>query len=160
MLPAGYNNNVQIFQAPGYVALAVEMIHDVRIIPLDGRAHLPPGIDQLLGDPRGHWDGETLVVETTNFTEKVGSFSTTAESWGVGATLRLTERFTRVDADTLQYEFTVDNPAVFTRTFSAAFPMNRSSLPLYEYACHEGNYGLYNILSGARSEDQSTAGHK
>ena len=156
MLPAGYNNNVQIFQAPGYVALAVEMIHDVRVVSLDGRAHLPSEVSQWLGDSRGHWEGDTLVVETTNFTDKVGSFSTTGVSWGTGANLRLTERFTRVDADTLQYEFTVDNPAVFTRTFSAKFPMNRSDLPLYEYACHEGNYGLHNILAGARAEEQST----
>ena len=155
LLPAGYNNNVQIFQAPGYVALAVEMIHDVRVVSLDGRAHLPSEVSQWLGDSRGHWEGDTLVVETTNFTDKVGSFSTTGVSWGTGANLRLTERFTRVDADTLQYEFTVDNPAVFTRTFSAKFPMNRSDLPLYEYACHEGNYGLHNILAGARAEEQS-----
>ena len=131
------------------------MIHDVRVVSLDGRAHLPSEVSQWLGDSRGHWEGDTLVVETTNFTDKVGSFSTTGVSWGTGANLRLTERFTRVDADTLQYEFTVDNPAVFTRTFSAKFPMNRSDLPLYEYACHEGNYGLHNILAGARAEEQS-----
>ena len=152
LLPAGYNNNVQIFQAPGYVVLAVEMIHDVRIIPLDGRAHLLERVSQWLGDSRGHWEGDTLVVDTTNFTDKIGSFSTTSVSWGTGANLHLAERFTRVDADTLLYQFTVENPAVFTRTFSAEFPMNRSDLPLYEYACHEGNYGLLNILSGARAE--------
>ena len=157
MLPAGYNNNVQIFQAPGYVVLAVEMVHDVRIIPLDGRSHLPADLDQWLGDARGHWEGETLVVDTTNFTDKVGSFSTTAVSWGTGERLHLTERFTRVDADTLRYEFTVDNSSVFTRTFSASFPMQRSDLPLYEYACHEGNYGLLNILTGARAEDRAAS---
>ena len=160
MLPAGYNNNVQIFQAPGYVALAVEMIHDVRIIPLDGRDHLASDVPQWLGDSRGHWDGETLVVETTNFTDRIGSFSTTSVSWGTGADLRLTERFTRVDAETLQYEFTVDNPSAFSRTFSASYPMRRSDLPLYEYACHEGNYGLFNILTGARSEELSAAGSR
>ena len=157
MLPAGYNNNVQIFQAAGYVVLAVEMIHDVRIIPLDGRTHLPGHVDQWLGDPRGRWEGDTLVVDTTNFTDKIGSFSTTAVSWGTGANLSLTERFTRVDADTLLYQFTVDNPAVFTHTMSAAFPMKRNDLPLYEYACHEGNYGLLNILSGARAEGLGAA---
>ncbi len=157
MLPAGYNNNVQIFQAPGYVVLAVEMIHDVRIIPLDGRAHLPERVNQWLGNSRGYWEGDTLVVDTTNFTDKIGSFSTTSVSWGTGANLHLTERFTRVDADTLLYQFTVENPAVFTRTFSAEFPMNRSDLPLYEYACHEGNYGLLNILSGARAEGLAVA---
>ena len=160
MLPGGYNNNVQIFQAPGYVALAVEMIHDVRIIPLDRRAHLPAGINQWLGDSRGRWDGDTLVVDTTNFTDKVGSFSTTGESWGTGSSLQLTERFTRVDADTLLYQFTVDNPAVFTRTFSGELPMNRNDLPLYEYACHEGNYGLFNILSGARVEERVARGSR
>ncbi len=93
------------------------------------------------------------MVETTNFTDKVGSFSTTSVSWGTGENLRLVERFTRVDADTLRYEFTVHNPEVFVSPFSAAFPMNRSDLPLYEYACHEGNYGLFNILNGARIEE-------
>ena len=160
MLPAGYNNNVQIFQAPGYVALAVEMIHDVRIVPLDGRAHVPPGIGQWLGDSRGRWEGDTLVVDTANFTDKIGSFSTTAVSWGTGENLHLTERFTRVDADTLRHEFTVNNPAVFTRSFSGVFPMKRNDLPLYEYACHEGNYGLFNILSGARAEERDEAQSK
>ena len=155
MLPAGYNNNVQIFQAPGYVVLAVEMIHDVRIVPVDGRPHLPDHMRQWLGDSRGHWEGDTLVVETTNFTNKIGSFSTTSVSWGTGGNLRLTERFTRVDAETMQYEFTVDNPAIFTRSFTARFPMNHSDLPLYEYACHEGNYGLMNILLGARAAEQN-----
>ncbi|MEE2638095.1 MAG: hypothetical protein VYE68_12780 [Acidobacteriota bacterium] len=158
MLPAGYNNNVQVFQAPGYVVLAVEMIHDVRVIPLDGRVHLPDGVDQWLGDARGHWEGDTLVVETTNFTDRIGSFSTTSVSWGTGANLRLVERFTRLDDRTLQYAFTVDNPSVFTSSFSAEFPMNRSDLPLYEYACHEGNYGLFNILQGARIEEVATEG--
>ena len=158
LLPAGYNNNVQIFQAPGYVALAVEMIHDVRIIPMDGRAHLPADVDQWLGDSRGHWEGDTLVIESRNFTDRIGSFSTTGVSWGTGERLHLTERLTRVDADTLLYQFTIDNPAVFTRSFAATFPMNRSDLPLYEYACHEGNYGLFNILSGARVEERAEAG--
>ena len=154
MLPGGYNNNVQIFQAPGYIVLAMEMVHDVRVIRLDGSEHLPPDVRQWLGDSRGRWEGDTLVVETTNFTDKVGSFSTTFESWGTGENVRLTERFTRVGADTLQYEFTVDDPAVFSRTFTGRFPLNLSDLPLYEYACHEGNYGLYNILNGARAEEQ------
>ena len=160
MLPAGYNNNVQIFQAPGYVVLAVEMIHDVRIIRLDGRAHLPAGVRQWLGDSWGRWEDGTLVVDTTNFTDKIGSFSTTGVSWGTGEQLHLVERFTRTDDGTLRYEFTVENPAVFTRSFSASFPMNRSDLPLYEYACHEGNYGLLNILSGARSEERAAAQSK
>ena len=150
MLPGGYNNNVQIVQSQGFVALMVEMVHDVRIIPLDGRPALDSKIQQWLGSSRARWEGETLVIETTNFTDKVASFSTTFESWGTGTNLRLIERFTRVDADTLHYEFTVDDPTVFSRPFSGRVPMNRSELPLYEYACHEGNYGLQNILSGAR----------
>jgi len=153
LLPAGYNNNVQIFQIPGYVALVVEMIHDVRIVPLDSRPHLSSNIRQWLGDSRGYWDGDTLVVETRNFTDKIGSFSTTGVTWGTGGDLELTERFTRVDGDTMQYEFTVDNSTIFTRPFTARYPMNRSELPLYEYACHEGNYGLMNILTGARAEE-------
>ena len=157
MLPAGYNNNVQIFQSPGYVVLAVEMIHDVRVIPVDGRPHLPDHMRHWLGDSRGHWEGNTLVVETTNFTDQIGSFSNTSVSWGTGGDLRLIERFTRVDDETLQYEFTVENPTIFTRPFTGRYPMNRSELPLYEYACHEGNYGLMNILLGARAEDRAAA---
>ena len=157
LLPAGYNNNVQVFQAPGYVVLVVEMIHDVRVVPLDGRPHLPDHMRQWLGDARGRWEGDTLVVETTNFTNKIASFSTTSVSWGTGGDLKLIERFTRVDGGTLQYEFTVENPSIFTRPFTARYPMNRSDLPLYEYACHEGNYGLMNILTGARAEDAAAA---
>ena len=139
LLPAGYNNNLQVFQAPGYVVLVVEMIHDVRVVPLDGRPHLPDHMRQWLGDARGRWEGDTLVVETTNFTNKIASFSTTSVSWGTGGDLKLVERFTRTDDGTLQYEFTVENPSIFTRPFTARYPMNRSDLPLYEYACHEGN---------------------
>ena len=155
LLPAGYNNNVQVFQAPGYAVLLVEMIHDVRIVPVDGRPHLPPSMRQWLGDARGHWEGNTLVVETTNFTDKTGSFSTTGVSWGTGKNLHLTERFTRVDPDTMLYEFTVDNPTIFTRSFTARFPLNKSDLPLYEYACHEGNYGLLNTLRSARALERA-----
>ena len=157
LLPAGYNNNLQVFQAPGYVVLAVEMIHDVRVVPLDGRPHLPDHMRQWLGDARGRWEGDTLVVETTNFTDKIASFSTTSVSWGTGGGLTLVERFTRVGDGTLEYEFTVENPSIFTRPFTARYPMNRSDLPLYEYACHEGNYGLMNILTGARAEDAAAA---
>ena len=155
LVPGGYNNNVQLFQAPGYVVLVVEMVHDVRVVPLDSRPHLPSHIRQWLGDSRGYWDGDTLVVETTNFTDKIGSFSTTGASWGTGGDLHLTERFTRLEDSTLDYEFTVDNPTIFTRSFTGRFPMNRTDLPLYEYACHEGNYGLMNILVGARAEEQT-----
>ena len=167
MLPGGYNNNIQVFQAPGYVVLLAEMVHDVRVVPVDGRPHLPPGIRQWLGDSRGRWEGSTLVVETTHFTDKIASFSPMAFdrerggfgslALGTGESLRLVERFTRVDADTLQYEFTIDDPVTFTRPLTARLPMQRSDLPLYEYACHEGNYGLLNILLGARAEEAGQA---
>ena len=151
LIPAAYNNNIQVFQTPTHVVIHHEMVHDARIVPLDGRPHLPDAIRQWMGDARGRWDGDTLVVETTNFTDGTASFSPTITSAvGTGATLTLTERFTRVDRDSLLYEYTVDDPTVFTRRFTAAIPMKRSELPVYEYACHEGNRGLENILAGAR----------
>lgn len=148
MIPGGYNNNYQILQTPGYVAILIEMIHDVRIIPMDGRAHAPSNIRQWMGDSRGRWDGNTLVVTTTNFTGKT-NFRGSSEN------LRLVERFTRVDRDTIDYEFTIDDPASFTRPWTAAIPMSKTEGPIFEYACHEGNYGMTNLLSGARAEEQS-----
>jgi hypothetical protein len=148
MLPGGYNSNYQIVQIPGYVVILIEMIHDARIIPLDGRPHLPQNIRQWMGDSRGRWDGNTLVVETTNFTDKT-NFR------GSGEKMRLIERFTRTAPDTILYEFTVDDPASFTKPWSGQIPMKKTEDPLYEYACHEGNYGLTNVLSGARAEEQA-----
>jgi hypothetical protein len=146
MIPGGYNNNYQILQTPGYVVILIEMIHDVRIIPLDGRAHAPSSIQQWMGDSRGRWDGNTLVVTTTNFTGKT-NFRGSSEH------LRLVERFTRVDPGTINYEFTIDDPASFPRPWSAAIPMTKTEGPIFEYACHEGNYGMTNLLSGARAEE-------
>ena len=154
LLPGGYNNNVQIFQTPNAVALLIEMNHDVRFVPLDGRPELTDGIRQWMGSSRGRWEGNTLVIETRNFTDQTASFSLTSLALGSAEGLRLEERFTRVDGDTLLYEFTVDDPASFTRSFSGRLPMNRSDLPLYEYACHEGNYGMENLLRGARVEER------
>jgi hypothetical protein len=151
LLPGGYNNNVQIFQAPGYVVLLIEMVHDVRVIPLDDRHTLPSSIRQWMGSSRGRWDGDTLVVETTNFTDHTGSFNTSFVSWGSAENTRLTERFTRVDDGTLLYEFTVDDPDTWTSQFSGRLPMLQSDQPLYEYACHEGNHGMLNLLTGARA---------
>jgi hypothetical protein len=148
MLPAGYNNTYQILQTPEHVAILIEMIHDARIIPLDARPHLPAKIPQWLGDSRGRWEGRTLVVETTNFTDKT-NFR------GSGATLRVTERFTRADKDTLLYQFTVDDPQSFTRPWSAEIPMKKAEGPLFEYACHEGNYSMENMLSIARDEEKA-----
>jgi len=151
MLPGGYNNNIQLFQAQGYVAILLEMNHDARIVPIDGRPHLPDGVRQWMGDSRGRWDGNTLVVETTNFTDKTASFSLTGLALGSAEHLRLTERFTRVDAKTLMYDFTINDPATFTRPFTGRFPMNLTSEPMYEYACHEGNHAMGNMLRDARA---------
>jgi hypothetical protein len=147
MVPGPYNNNYQILQAPGYVAIVIEMIHDVRIIPLDGRPHAPQAIRQWLGDSRGRWDGNTLVVTTTNFTDKT-------VFRGSGANLKVIERFTRLDPETLDYQFTIDDPESFTRSWTAAVPMTKTDGPIFEYACHEGNYFMTNVLKGARAEDK------
>jgi hypothetical protein len=148
MLPSGYNNNYQILQTPGYVVILIEMIHDVRMIPLDGRPHAPQEVRQWMGDSRGRWDGNTLVVTTTNFTGQT-NFRGSSEK------LRLVERFTRSDADTINYEFTVEDPSSFTKPWTAMIPMTKTDGPIYEYACHEGNYGMTNLLSGARAEEHS-----
>jgi hypothetical protein len=146
MLPSGYNNNYQILQVPGYVVILIEMIHDVRIIPLDGRPHLPKNIRQWMGDSRGRWDGNTLVVDTTNFTDKT-------HFRGADQNLHLIERFTRVDPSTILYEFTVDDPTAFTKTWKAQAPLTKTPGPIYEYACHEGNYSMLNMLKGARAQE-------
>jgi hypothetical protein len=150
MLAGAYNNNYQIVQVPGYVMILVEMIHDVRIIPLDGRPHLPQSVRQWTGSYRGRWEGETLVVETTNFNGK-SPFQGSSEN------MKLTERFTRVDEDTLRYQFTVDDPSTWTKPWSAEVPWAKTIGPLFEHACHEGNYGLANILAGARAEEKRAA---
>ena len=154
IVPAGYNQNLQIFQTPDHAVILHEMVHDARIVPLDGRDQLPERIRQWMGDSRGSWDGDTLVVESTNFTDKVASFNpSVSTAVGSGDTLHLTERFTLVADDTLLYEFTVNDPTNFTAPFTATLPMKRGE-GMYEYACHEGNYGLFNILSGARAAER------
>ena len=154
-LPTGYNNNYTIVQTKDHVAILHEMIHEVRIIPLDGRPHLGQGIRLWMGDSRGRWEGDTLVVETTNFTDKLLSLSGIG-IFGTGTpTMRVVERFTRVDADTIDYRFTVEDPGTFTKPFTALLPMRKTEGPLYEYACHEGNYGLMGILSGARAQEKA-----
>jgi hypothetical protein len=149
-LPAAYNNNHQIVESPGYVVILSERIHDARVIPLDGRPHLPPSIRTYLGDPRGRWEGDTLIVDTTNFTEKY-SFR------GSDRNLHLIERFTRVDADTINYEFTIDDPTAFTKPWTAQLPLQSINSLVYEYACHEGNYGMTGALKGARVEEKRSA---
>jgi hypothetical protein len=147
MLPAGYSNNYQIVQSSDHVAILIEMIHDARIIPVAARPHLSGSVHQLLGDSRGRWEGDTLVVETTNFTDRT-NFR------GSGESLRVTERFTRVDEHTLLYRFTVEDPQSFTRPWSGEIPMKKAEGPLFEYACHEGNLSMRNILSAARAEER------
>ena len=155
MYPAAYNNNMQLFQAPGYVAIYNEMGPASRIIPLDGRGHLAPHLRQWLGDSRGHWEGDTLVVETTNFLRET-AFGRYAGSvgrlGGSGPNVHLIERFTRVEDGTLLYEATVEDETTWVRPWTYAIPMRKSDQAVYEYACHEGNYGLENILAGALRE--------
>jgi hypothetical protein len=147
LLPGPYNNNVQIVQTSSAVVIMNEMIHDARVVPTDGRPHLPSSIRRWLGDSRGRWEGDTLVVETTNFTDRT-SFR------GSDQNLRVVERITRPDADTLLYEFTIDDPSAFSAPWTARFPMVRSTEQMYEYACHEGNFGLLDTLKGARYDDR------
>lgn len=151
---AGYNNNLQIFQNRNFIAILSEQIHETRFIPLDGRPHLPDAIQQWKGNSRGRWEGQTLVVETVNFNGKAGF----RES---GPQLRLVERFTRKDADTLLYEYTVTDPTTWVRPWTVQLPMAKFNDRIYEYACHEGNYGLTGALLGARFvEKASTRGSK
>jgi hypothetical protein len=145
-LPGAYNNNYQIVQTPKYVAILAEMNHDIRIIPLDGRPHLPQDLRQWLGDSRGRWEGDTLVVETVNL--QAGGRNSSADT-------TLVERFTRVDAETVNYEVTVNDPATWTGAWTAAFPLTKSQVPVYEYACHEGNYSLETVLRGARNAEKT-----
>jgi hypothetical protein len=155
-LPSGYNNNFLIVQTPKYVAILQEMIHEVRVIPLDGRPHIDKNIHQWLGDSRGHWEGNTLVVDTTNFRDDIRSAPYPC-CGGAGADLHLIERFTRIDANTIDYQYTVDDRARFTRSWTVAIPLTKAPGPIYEYACHEGNYGMAGILAGARAEEKAAA---
>ena len=154
--PTAYNNNIRIVQSPGYVAILVEMIHDMRVIPLNNRPLLPASIRQLKGDSRGHWDGDTLVVETSNFVNRMAYRGVEVfQSLSLFASdrMQLTERFRRLDADTLLYQFTVTDPDTFTKPWTAEIPITRSPGPLYEYACHEGNYAMMGGLAGARGAE-------
>jgi hypothetical protein len=150
MLTGPYNNNYQVIQTADHVVILAEMIHDARIIPLDGRPHLPGHVRQWMGDSVGRWEGDTLVVETTNFTDKT-NFR------GARDNLRLVERFTRSSADILLYQVTIDDPSTFTRAWTVELPARRSSGLIHEYACHEANYGLEGILRGHRAEEKAAA---
>ena len=148
MTPSAYNNNMQLFQTADHVVLVTEMVHTVRIVPLDGRVGLTLDVRQWSGDSRGYWDGETLVIETQNFAEK--------RRWkGTTESMHLVERLTRVDADTLLYEFTVTDPEIWTSSWTVEVPMRLNSQPMYEYACHEGHYSMALMLAGRRLEEKA-----
>ena len=146
MTPGAYNNNFQLFQNAGYVVILNEMVHDARLVPLDGRPH--GNIRQWLGDARGRWEGDTLVVDTRNFSRGTSLA-------GSSANMHLVERFTRVDADTLLYEFTVEDPSTWTKSWTAQLSMKKSQEPMFEYACHEGNYAMLSMLAGARVQEKA-----
>ena len=148
-LGAGYNSYYQIFQTRDHVVILNEMAHDARVIPLDGREHVPLNIRQWLGDPRGRWEGNTLVVDTTNFSPK-SNFMGSAEK------LHVVERFTRVGPKTLNYEVTVSDPTTWTKPWTAMIPLKQAQNQIYEYACHEGNYGMFGILSGHRAQEKTS----
>ena len=158
MLPGGYGNVYEIVQAPGYVAIVSEMIHETRIVPLDGQP--PANIQQWNGQSRGRWEGNTLVVDTTNYNDK-GWIATNVASGRIkgipqSEALHVIERFTRVDADTIQYEITIEDPNIYTRPWRVAFPLYKDAkAQVFEYACHEGNYAMTNILSGARAQEKA-----
>jgi len=154
MLNPGYNNNYQIIQSPGYVMILVEMVHDARIIPLDGREQPHSNVRQWKGTSRGHWQGDTLIVETTNIN---GKHPFPPRPRGIPASsenLRVIERFTRVDADTIDYNFTIEDESTWVRPWTAQLPMKATQGPIFEFACHEGNYSMINTMSGIRSEEQ------
>jgi len=164
MFPAGYNNAYEIIQTPGYLVIVFEMIHETRIIPIDGRPRLGDNIRQWNGEPRGRWDGNTLVVESTNYNNK-GSIATSAATGRIRGipqsdAMKVTERFTRVDANTINYSVTIEDPKVYTKPWTVALPLNRDdTYQMYEYSCQEGNYAMANALSYGRKRDKE-AGSK
>jgi hypothetical protein len=152
-VPSNYNNLWRILQVPGAVVILAENIHDVRVIPLDGRPHLSSAIRQWHGDSRGRWEGQTLVVETTNFRDR-SAFQSASATGFTSEKMRAIERFTRIDDETIDYESVIEDPAVFTRSWKVKMPLSGTSDEMFEYACHEGNRGMEGILSGARADDQ------
>jgi hypothetical protein len=158
ILPVIYNNGTQIFQSPGYVAIVNEMIHETRVVPLDGRAHVDPKIKMWLGDSRGRFEGDTLVVETKNFTDRTG-VGVNGGGQRHSEALTITERFTRIADDTIDYHLTVDDPDTWTAPWTMQFPLKRDDgYGMFEYACHEGNLAMFNILSGHRADERRAAG--
>src|SRR5690242_10453216 len=149
LLPTAYNSNLQIVQGAGYVVIEAEMIHDARVIPTDGRPHLAKNVKQWMGDSVGHWEGNTLVIDTTNFTD--------LNPFEDAQNLHVVERLTRVDAETILYQFTVEDPGMWIKPWSGELPITKMQGQLYEYACHEANYGLVNTLRGARVAEEEAA---
>ncbi|HXD75905.1 MAG TPA: hypothetical protein VN628_19300 [Vicinamibacterales bacterium] len=155
VFPVIYNNGNQIFQFPGYVVIRYEMIHEVRVVPLDGRSHVSPKIRTFMGDPRGHWEGNTLVVETTNLNGRTGAQGN-GNLLMMSDEAKIVERYTRTGPETLQYEVTVNDPRTRTKPWTASFPLRRDmSYGMFEYACHEGNHAMFNILSASRAADKT-----
>src|SRR5579863_1317609 len=150
MLPPGYNPGYQILQGAGYVMILIEAGHEVRVIPTDAKPHAPQGVGEWLGDSRGHWEGNTLVVETTNFNGRV-AFQGSSEN------LKVTERFTRTSDDAIKYEFTINDPSTWETSWGGMVPFTKMDGPIFEHACHEGNYGIRNTLAGARAEEKRAA---
>jgi len=165
LTPSAYNNNLRIVQTPSYVVLFTEMIHNARIVPIDGRPHLPKEVSEWSGDSRGRWEGNTLVVETANFTDKTPTFQLPLDladpsrngAAGSGKNMRLTERFTRVGESRLVYEYTLNDPNTFTSPFTVAIPMRATEDQIFEYACHEGNHAMAGMLKGARTLEKEAA---
>lgn len=162
IIPGGYNQNIQLFQTRDYFVIHTEMVHDARIVPLDGRPHLPTHVRQWNGSSRGRWEGDTLVVTTTNFRSEGtgtlmldGNRARPGVGWSPDENLTLIERFKRADRDTLIYEFTITDPTVWTKPWTVSIPMSRSDQRLYEYACHEGNHDMGNILAAERALEKA-----
>ena len=151
----GYNNNIQVFQTPDYVVILAEQNYDARIVPLDGRPHVSPRVRQWMGDSRGHWDGDTLVVETAHFNGKHDQIGRPLLS--SGENLTLVERFTLMDGENLMYEYTVNDPTIWTSPWTAQHPMKRNPEEMFEFACHEGNYGMHGIMAGSRVQEAEAA---
>jgi hypothetical protein len=160
IIPVIYGNGLEIVQAPGYVAIRYEMVHDTRIIPLDGRPHLSSNVRSYMGDPIGHWEGNTLVVETTNFNDKMG-IGPNGGGVPQSEDMKLTERFTRTSANTIDYELTVNDPKTYTAPWKVAFPITQEpGYQLFEYACHEGNMAMRNMITGTAAEQAAAAAKK
>ncbi len=165
LIPSAYNNNLRIIQTPKHVVIFTEMIHDARIVPIDGSAHLPAEMTKWTGDSRGHWEGDTLVVETTNFTGKTPTFQLPLNLnepemngvVGTGENFTLIERFTRTSDSRIVYEYTINDPSTFTTPFTASIPLKATDGQMFEYACHEGNHGAAGMLSGARQTEKEAA---